>query len=140
MHVVNQENSRGAVDAVRDILVMYVNVAEDGRINHNADWPIRFDPLMYVDAVQDSERTYYVDMDLLRAGSALAMVARYFSAWSEEQGVHAWEDTERYAAAVAAGGWAIPRHHQAARSAAPPTGSPFRGQDSPLAHPRASPC
>lgn len=103
MHVVNQENSRGAVDAIRDILVMYLDVAEDGRIIHNADWPIRFDPLMYVDAVQDSARTYYVDMDLLRAGSALAIVARYFSAWSEDQGVHAWKDTERYAEAVAAG-------------------------------------
>ncbi len=103
MHVVNQENSAAAVDAVRDILVMYAELAEDGRVIHNADWPIRFDPLMYVDAVQDSDRTYYVDMDLLRAGSALAMVVRYFSAWSEEQGVHAWTDTERYAEAVAAG-------------------------------------
>jgi len=103
MHVVTQENSRGAVDAVRDILLMYVNVAEDGFIAHNADWPIRFDPLMYVDAVQDHAQTFYVDMDLLRAGSALAMVARYFSAWSEALGVHAWKDTERYAAAVAAG-------------------------------------
>ena len=103
MQVVNQENSRGAVDAVRDILLMYVNMAEEGFIPHNADWPIRFDPLMYVDAVQDSERTFYVDMDLLHAGSALAMVARYFSAWSEEQGVHAWKDTERYAEAVSAG-------------------------------------
>ena len=103
MHVVNQENSGAAVDAVRDILVMYVNVAEDGGIIHNADWAIRFDPLMYVDSVQDSDRTYYVDMDLLRAGSALAIVARYFSAWSEEQGVHAWKDTERYAQAVTAG-------------------------------------
>lgn len=103
MHVVNQGNLGEAIDAVRDVLVMYVNVAEDGFIPHNADWAIRFDPLMYVDAVQDSERAYYVDMDLLRAGSAMAMVARYFSAWSEEQGVHAWKDTERYAAAVAAG-------------------------------------
>lgn len=102
MHVVNQENYWTAVDAVRDILVMYVNVAEDGRIIHNADWAIRFDPLMYIDAVQDTERTYYLDMDLLRAGSALAMVVRYFSAWSEEQRVHAWSDTERYAEAVAA--------------------------------------
>jgi len=103
MHVVNQENFLEAVDAVRDILLMYVNLAGDGRIIHNADWPIRFDPLVYVDAVQDNARTCYVDMDLLRAGSALAMVARYFSAWSEEQGVHAWTDTERYAAAVAGG-------------------------------------
>lgn len=103
MHVLNQENFQRATDAVRDILVMYVNLAEEGRILHNADWAIRFDPLLYVDAVQDSERSYYVDMDLLRTGSALAMVARYFSAWSEEQGVHAGKDTELYAAAVAAG-------------------------------------
>lgn len=103
MHVVSRETLGEANDAVRDILVMYVNVAEEGLILHNADWPIRFDPLMYVDAVQDSERSYYVDMDLLRTGAALAMVARYYSAWSEEQGVHAWKDTERYAAAVAAG-------------------------------------
>lgn len=103
MHIVNQENMQGAVDAVRDVLVMYAEVAGEGCILHNADWAIRFDPLMYVDAVQDTEQTYYVDMDLLRAGSALAMVARYFSAWSEEQGVHAWKDTERFAEAVAAG-------------------------------------
>jgi hypothetical protein len=103
MHVVTQENSSAALDAVRDILLMYQGMAADGLILHSSDWPIRFDPLIYVDAVQDRPDLYYLDFDLLRTGSAIVMVARYFSAWSEERGVYAWTDTDRFAEAITSG-------------------------------------
>lgn len=102
MHVVTQENAPAAWDAVRDILLMYQGIAADGAILHNADWPIRFDPLTYIDAVQAPD-AYYLDFDLLRTGAALVLVSRYLSAWSEERGVDAWTDTERYAEAVTTG-------------------------------------
>jgi len=102
-HVITRENSSEANDAVRDILLMYEGLAGDGLLTHNADWPIRFDPLKFVDAVQDSVGCYYLDMDLLRAGSAMAMAAAFSTFWNEEHGVSAGVHTERYAAAVREG-------------------------------------
>jgi len=96
-HVITQDNRTEAADAVRDILLMYADLALDGVLTHNAEWPIRFDPLKFVDAVQDSADYYYVDVDLLRTGSAMAMVATF---WNEQQGTFAGAKTEAYAAAI----------------------------------------
>jgi hypothetical protein len=98
--VITQENWHEAADAVRDILLMYEGIARDGLIGHNADWPIRFDPLKFVDVVQSDSRSWYVDIDLLRAGAALAVFAAFYNGWSEEFGIHAFKDTERFTQAV----------------------------------------
>ena len=102
-HVLTQENHPEALEAVRDILLMFTEVAEDRMFIHGAEYGIRFDPLKFVDAVQDTAASYYLDVDLLRTGSALVIFAAFYTGWTEERGVHAFEDTERYMEAVRAG-------------------------------------
>ena len=102
-HVITQDNRTEAADAVRDILLMYADLALDGVLTHNAEWPIRFDPLKFVDAVQDCAGHYYVDIDLLRTGSAMAIAATFSTFWNEDQGASAGANTEAYAAAIQEG-------------------------------------
>ena len=102
-HVITGANYEEAQDAIRDILMMYVEVAADGLFTHNCDHVLRFDPLKFVDAIQDKPTYRYVDVDLLRTGSALAIVAAFFNGWSEYQKVWAWNDTDRFRAAIAQG-------------------------------------
>lgn len=103
MHLITQENYPEAGDAVRDILMMYVELAGDQFFIHNVDVHIRFDPLKFVDARPDTTKVYYVDLDLLQAGSALAIVALFHSFWEEENGVYAGARTEEFKQAIHGG-------------------------------------
>lgn len=100
MHLITLENYPGAGDAVRDILMMYVELAGDQFFIHNVDVHIRFDPLKFVDARPDPTNAYYVDLGLLQAGSALAIVALFHTFWAAERGVHAGARTEEFIQAI----------------------------------------
>ncbi len=85
MHLITEDNSDEAADAIRDILMTYVQLADGCEgFSHNADLYIRFDPLRFVDAETDG-KSHYVDLELLRSGSAMAIVCWYYNMWSEEQ-------------------------------------------------------
>lgn len=85
MHLVTSDNYQEAEDAVRDILMMYVDMAHayEG-FGHASDCYIHFDRLKFVDA-KDDGKAAYVDMDLLRAGSAIAILCVFYDFWCEEQ-------------------------------------------------------
>jgi hypothetical protein len=103
MHLITRDNYSEADDAVRDILMMYVELARDQFFIHNVDVHIRFDPLKFVDAKPDTTSVYYVNLDLLQTGSALAIVALFHTYWSEEQGVYAGARTEQFRQAILGG-------------------------------------
>lgn len=103
MHLITRDNYSEADDAVRDILMMYVELARDQFFIHNVDVHIRFDPLKFVDAKPDTTSVYYVNLDLLRTGSALAIVALFHTYWSEEQGVYAGSRTGEFKRAILGG-------------------------------------
>ncbi|RYF23943.1 MAG: hypothetical protein EOO77_01150 [Oxalobacteraceae bacterium] len=81
MHTVTEDNYEEAQDATRDILMMFVEMTEAASgFSHAVDIHIRFDPLQYVDAeIADN----LVNIDLLRAGSALAILAFFYDMWCE---------------------------------------------------------
>lgn len=85
MQIINDENYGEAIDAVKDILMMYVYLANTAGFGHNADVCIRFDPLKYIDAEADDPGTNYVDLDLLQSGSAVAILCAFYNLWTEEQ-------------------------------------------------------
>lgn len=85
MHVITGDNYEEAVDAVRDILMMYVDMASSYEgFGHASDVYVRFDPLKFVDAETDG-KAHYVDLDLLRAGSAIAILYFFYDLWCEDQ-------------------------------------------------------
>lgn len=101
MHIITQENYGDAADAVRDILMMYVDLADGYQgFGHASDVHIRFDPLKFIDADVDGEPVYYVDLDLVRAGSAVAILCAFYDLWCEEQPLAEHHRTIRYQAAV----------------------------------------
>lgn len=85
MHTITMSNYEEALGAIRDILLMYVDMAEsyDG-FGHNGDAAIQFDPLQFIDAETD-QKAHYVDLNLLRAGCAIAILFQYYNRWGEEQ-------------------------------------------------------
>src|SRR5688572_27987776 len=86
MYVINSENYREAEEAVRDILMLYVDLADaTAGFGHAADVHVRFDPLRFVDAQGDGTRNHYVDLNLLRTGSAISIVCAVYDLWCEEQ-------------------------------------------------------
>jgi hypothetical protein len=101
MHVVTAENYEEAQDAIRDILMMYVDMAESYQgFGHAVDVFIRFNPLKFVDCEQDGgDYAGLVDLDLLRTGSAIAILSGLYDLWSE---VDAIED-EAVGRAIEAG-------------------------------------
>lgn len=102
MHTITTENYGEALEAVRDILLMYVDMAESYQgFGHAVDAAIRFDPLRFVDA-EVGEQGYLVDLELLRAGSAIAVLCYLYDAWAEEQSI-AGPHTERYQRALTLG-------------------------------------
>ena len=104
MHVISSENYREAEEAVRDILMLYVDLADaTAGSGHAADVHIRFDPLRFVDARGDGTRNHYVDLDLLRAGSAIAVVCAIYDLWCEEQHLQGNPLVIRYEAALDGG-------------------------------------
>lgn len=86
MHVITAENYGEATDAVRDILLMYVDMASSYLgFGHAVDVAIRFDPLKFVDAEVDAPNQYLVHLDLLRAGSAVAVLCYLYDCWCEHE-------------------------------------------------------
>ena len=101
MHIINAGNYHEAANAVRDILMMYVDLAHaTAGFGHNADVDVRFDPLKFVDAETNDPDTHYVDLDLLRSGSAVAILCAFYNIWTEEQSIDGHPLTKRFQAAV----------------------------------------
>ncbi len=83
MHIVTKDNYEEAQDAIRDILMMFVEMAEStSGFSHAVDVHIRFDPLKFVDAEVAAD-VVWIDIDLLRSGSALAILAFFYDMWCE---------------------------------------------------------
>jgi hypothetical protein len=74
MHTITHDNYAEANEAIRDILMMYVDMTAYNGFGHGNTVHIRFDRLKFIDAVSD-DKAYYVDMDLLNAGSAVAFIS-----------------------------------------------------------------
>ena len=101
MHIIDADNYHEAQDAVRDILMMYVDLADaTAGFGHNADVYIRFDPLKFIDAGVEDAGTDYVDLELLRSGSAVALLCTIYNIWTEEQELHGHPFLERVQAAI----------------------------------------
>ena len=104
MHIINADNYHEAQDAVRDILMMYVDLADaTAGFGHNADVYIRFDPIKFIDAGVDDEGTHYVDIELLRSGSAVGVLCAIYNIWTEEQKLDGHPLLKRVQAAVEGG-------------------------------------
>lgn len=99
MHVITKDNYKEASEAIRDILMMYVDMAEaTSGFGHSCDVYVRFDRLKFLDAIDDSEAVY-VDLDLLRAGSAIAVLCFFYDLWCEEHRLSG-SHTVRYEQAI----------------------------------------
>ena len=83
--IINNEFMYEAHDAVREIVMLYVGLAEEGRFMHNIDAEGRFDCLRFVDAEADP-KAYWCDMELLRTGSAIAFLCILVTRWEEMDG------------------------------------------------------
>ena len=80
--IINNDNLYEANDAIREIVMLYVMLAEEGRFTHNLDAEGRLDCLRFVDAEADP-RAYWCDMELLRTGSAIALLCILVTRWEE---------------------------------------------------------
>lgn len=90
-HVINEDNYKDALDAVRDILLLYVDMAESySGFGHASDVNLTFDPLKYVDAELDTPPgdAPLIDMDFLRNGSAMLILCRLYDEWCEHDAVY----------------------------------------------------
>jgi hypothetical protein len=100
VHVITELNSGEAQDAVRDILMMFADMAASyAGLGHASNVYIRFDPLKFVDVIDD-ERAFYVDIDLLRSGSAVAILCEFYDLWCEEQSLAGHARTTRFEVAL----------------------------------------
>lgn len=89
-HTITSENYSEALDAIRDILLLYVDMAESySGFGHATDINVRFDPLKFVDAELITPAGYapLVDMTLLRTGSAVAILCSLYDEWCEFEAV-----------------------------------------------------
>ncbi|RZJ16555.1 MAG: hypothetical protein EON91_12730 [Brevundimonas sp.] len=103
MHTITMSNYEEALEAIRDILLMYVDMAKGYEgFGHNADAGIRFDPLRFIDAETD-QKAHYVDLNLLHAGCAIAILFEYYNRWGEEQGLAGNTYLAKYQAALSEG-------------------------------------
>lgn len=103
MHLITNDNHEEALDAVRDVLLMYEEMASDYEgFGHAVDIYVRFDPLKFIDSETDG-KAYYVDMDVLRSGSAVAILCAFYDLWCEEQSLSNHPLTTRYQDALEAG-------------------------------------
>ncbi|RYY23921.1 MAG: hypothetical protein EOP62_18720 [Sphingomonadales bacterium] len=104
MHIINRDNYGEANEAIRDILMMYVDLASATEgFGHAAAVHIRFDPLHYVDADAAADGYHYVDLELLRSGSAIAILCAFYDLWCEEQSLDGHPNTLRYQEALERG-------------------------------------
>ena len=103
MHTVTLENHEEAQEATRDILKMFVDMAEGySGFGHLIDTAVRFDPLKFVDADVAPE-VVWVDIDLLRSGSAVAVLASLYDLWFEFEAVDVPHRVGRQKEAIEAG-------------------------------------
>lgn len=66
--------------------MMYVDMAGSyAGFGHASDTYVRFDPLRFIDAEVEDDGYYYVDLELLRSGSAVAILCAFYDLWCEEQ-------------------------------------------------------
>ncbi len=89
MQIITPDNDTEAQLALREILMLYVNLAEEfSGFGHAVDANIRLDPLQFVDAEMET-RGYapWLDLALLRTGSAIAALCLLYDWWAEEQAV-----------------------------------------------------
>lgn len=89
-HTITSENYTEALDAIRDILLLYVDMAESySGFGHAADINVRFDPLKFVDAelINPTGHAPLVDMNLLRTGSGIAILCSLYDEWCEFEAV-----------------------------------------------------
>ncbi|HEY8615710.1 hypothetical protein [Phenylobacterium sp.] len=89
-HTITSENYGEAQDAIRDILLLYVDMAESySGFGHATDVNVRFDPLKFVDAELITPTGYapLVDITLLRTGSAIAILCALYDEWCEFEAV-----------------------------------------------------
>lgn len=84
MHIVTWDTVEEFNQAGRDVLMMFVDIAEQGGRLTDANIWIRFDPLKFVDADQDGKGVYG-DFGLVRTGSALAILCDFYDRWEEDQ-------------------------------------------------------
>ena len=84
MHVITWDNADEFSEAMRDVLLMFADIAEEGGRLTDANVWVRFDPLRFVDAVGDGKGNYG-DLSLVRTGSALAILCHFYDRWEEEQ-------------------------------------------------------
>lgn len=83
---ITSDNLEEAMDALKDILLLYVNMAVSySDFGHATDVNVRFDPLRFVDAELTTPPGYapLIDMDRLRTGSAIAILCSLFDEWCE---------------------------------------------------------
>ena len=78
---INEENYLAAIDAVRDILYMYYDLASDGFI-HSIETG-KFDPIFFVDCFEYKDKSFVIDVNLLHEGSAVAILCRLSDYWDE---------------------------------------------------------
>ncbi|MDP3736185.1 MAG: hypothetical protein Q8R02_02280 [Hyphomonadaceae bacterium] len=84
--------------------MMYVDLADHtAGFGHAADVYIRFDPLKFIDAEIETDGYHYVDLDLLRLGSAIAILCLFYDLWCEEQALVGNPGTARFEIALATG-------------------------------------
>ncbi len=80
--IINKDNYEEAKNAIREILMLYVRLADEGRFMHNLSAERRLDCLRFVDAEADP-KSYWCDMELLRTGSAIALLCILVTNWEE---------------------------------------------------------
>ncbi len=104
MHMIGSKNYPEALDAIRDILMLYVDLVDNTQgFGHAADTCIRFDRLKFVDAQVEQDGYYYVDLELLRAGSAIAIVCIFYDLWCEGQSLSGHPASACYEVAIGSG-------------------------------------
>lgn len=87
-HQVTNENRGEALDALRDILLLYVEMAESySGFGHASNVYVQFDPLKFVDAELVTTPGYgpLLDLDFLRTGSAIAILCELYDEWCEHE-------------------------------------------------------
>lgn len=85
-HTITVENASEAMDAVKDILLLYAGMAESySGFGHASNVHLKFDPLKFVDAELLTPEGYapLLDLDFLRTGSAMAVLCQLYQDWCE---------------------------------------------------------
>ncbi|ESQ86585.1 hypothetical protein ABAC460_23005 [Asticcacaulis sp. AC460] len=95
MHLITDENINEAYDAVKDILMMYCfMVWRYNGFSFGASDFIRFPVLKYLTA-EEAEYEGRVDTNLLRSGSAVALLAILYDSWISNDVVVAAPDQKK---------------------------------------------